>query len=832
MAATGAVRWRSTSAMLPKVLPRRFPGLLATPLAPTAPRTLLSPPWRHRASMTTAAAAAMVALRRRRASSWRGVSLAATEETVQARSASSSSTSPSPSPGLDLKLAMVMAGFSFDSYTLIDDCSGIWACDGGGGGIGAVKKVLLAPAFVTEAYQGILRVRPLEVKGLDLHVATGVAVAFRMASASPWALQASTRSSMKRGLFSMLRSGATWRDEDDSLYLYVPRVLGEEPAAMEPRLELELQICNIVGALGHVKGRASLPLSALLARGVEGSLRELSVELEAVPHPDGEEETADEEEQRPLILELQLHYDSFPGQAAGGEGTAAAPPPLALQEVMPVVRDWRNRWGTAVPSEVLRPQVKMLTDGQLQAALRGRGLPCLGEGRDAMIGRLKKVLEAEEKLRSADSSTWDVLEGLVGSSAREGLEGTLGTLGWAKEAIGGDVLGAVGAGLSTGASYVSGVEELLQGDFQGAWRKRMEVVEASKTEEGRQALSRKVDVAMQAVRQQAMLRLANGMELMSVRRGAWKMLESAVLLETDSAENFKDYEQLAYLEAESTNTECYVWRLQHRQRLLVTFRGTSDFGDVLTDISAIPKDLGEQGRVHSGFHSAYASIKDALQATLALGCGGDAAGWEVLFTGHSLGGALATLAALDVAQAPTSTPLAGAQVLMCSFGAPRVGDDRFATRYDECVPNSWRVYSKSDIIPTVPPTSLFGFRHGGIGVELDPSTNTLTVRGRTAATAKLAAAAAAAAAEERRRREEQEAEEQEGGFGLPIPLPGVSASNDVWAAFDKDELQELREVLGAGTQVVSEHMEDNYFSRIRECLSAELKKRPPELREA
>jgi len=362
---------------------------------------------------------------------------------------------------------------------------------------------------------------------------------------------------------------------------------------------------------------------------------------------------------------------------------------------------------------------------------------------------------------------------------------------------------------------------LLRGDFKGAMDMRGKVMQAAMTEDGRGALQRKVGAAVSRARQQAMLRLAGGMELMSVRRGAWKMLEQAVLDEGGGSENFGDYEPLAYLEARTTNTECWVWRLQSRRRLIVAFRGTSDFGDVLVDIAAVPRELGELGTVHDGFSRAYASIREALHAVLARGCLGDAEGWEVLFTGHSLGGALSTLASLDFAReggldclTADSSPslpatLKGASLTACTFGAPRVGSARLCAACDESVPNTWRIYSSSDIIPTVPPTTLFGFRHPGIAVELDPAVNQLLVRGRNPGLQ-------AAAAEEEENAREVNAAAKEAG----------AKRGDVWSSFDAAELSELRRVLGTGTQAVGEHMEDNYFRRIQECLSAHISSRP------
>ncbi len=52
--------------------------------------------------------------------------------------------------------------------------------------------------------------------------------------------------------------------------------------------------------------------------------------------------------------------------------------------------------------------------------------------------------------------------------------------------------------------------------------------------------------------------------------------------------------------------------------------------------------------------------------------------------GHSLGGALATLAAYDLA-----TELALPHVHCVTFGAPRVGNSVFVSDYDRHVPDTW-----------------------------------------------------------------------------------------------------------------------------------------------
>jgi predicted lipase len=71
---------------------------------------------------------------------------------------------------------------------------------------------------------------------------------------------------------------------------------------------------------------------------------------------------------------------------------------------------------------------------------------------------------------------------------------------------------------------------------------------------------------------------------------------------------------------------------------------------------------------------------------------------SVTICGHSLGGALATLLALDVA---ANTAYKDPSVY--TFGSPRTGDSLFASTYDQVVKNSYRIANRLDIVPTLPP---------------------------------------------------------------------------------------------------------------------------------
>ncbi|VDO31915.1 unnamed protein product [Haemonchus placei] len=75
------------------------------------------------------------------------------------------------------------------------------------------------------------------------------------------------------------------------------------------------------------------------------------------------------------------------------------------------------------------------------------------------------------------------------------------------------------------------------------------------------------------------------------------------------------------------------------------------------------------------------------------------AGYKTVFTGHSLGGALAALAAARTAKQGFRT---GDQITMYTYGEPRVGDAQFATNFDAMIKDSYRVVFRRDIVPHLP----------------------------------------------------------------------------------------------------------------------------------
>jgi hypothetical protein len=134
---------------------------------------------------------------------------------------------------------------------------------------------------------------------------------------------------------------------------------------------------------------------------------------------------------------------------------------------------------------------------------------------------------------------------------------------------------------------------------------------------------------------------------------------------------------------------------------LLAFRGTSNPGQWLRDARFFPVTY-DWGHVHVGFRDGVGEV----EAALAEFDGVASAAKHVWLTGHSLGGALALIAA---ARLKMKT---GVRALVHTYGQPAVGLNDFAERFSVEMPSRlWRFVNQSDIVTRVPP---WPYRHTGI----------------------------------------------------------------------------------------------------------------------
>ena len=159
------------------------------------------------------------------------------------------------------------------------------------------------------------------------------------------------------------------------------------------------------------------------------------------------------------------------------------------------------------------------------------------------------------------------------------------------------------------------------------------------------------------------------------------------------------------------------------ETVIVSFRGTRETADwFVSNFRWFPVNLKSKSRgikVHRGFQQTLLNYRDKTTGLKSI----DALwkhladldllkGRKVVLTGHSLGGALATLFAVQLREKhPEYTRESLVEIV--TFGAPSVGLQQFKEFYGELNDLTLRIINGSDIVPFTPP---FLYHH--IGSEM------------------------------------------------------------------------------------------------------------------
>lgn len=172
--------------------------------------------------------------------------------------------------------------------------------------------------------------------------------------------------------------------------------------------------------------------------------------------------------------------------------------------------------------------------------------------------------------------------------------------------------------------------------------------------------------------------------------------------------------QLAYRWPDNTKNEVGAWGLTEFQAfdaqetqafiagdarmLILSFRGTEQkLRDWLTDFDAMLVG-GPGGYVHEGFLTGLSYVWRDIWSYLHT----QRKGRTLWVTGHSLGGALATLAVARM-RLEKAEPVSG----MYTYGQPRVGNQQFARNFDADFGGAaFRYVNNNDIVPRVPMRSM------------------------------------------------------------------------------------------------------------------------------
>jgi hypothetical protein len=125
--------------------------------------------------------------------------------------------------------------------------------------------------------------------------------------------------------------------------------------------------------------------------------------------------------------------------------------------------------------------------------------------------------------------------------------------------------------------------------------------------------------------------------------------------------------------------------------------------DWVTNVQVLPVPYDHQGLVHQGFLQALDDVWEPVKTHLALLRQPGSPPRTLWITGHSLGGALAILAADYARQA--GLPVQG----VYTFGSPRMGDRGFKQEYTQSglAQKTYRMINNHDPVPRVPPPILY-----------------------------------------------------------------------------------------------------------------------------
>lgn len=208
--------------------------------------------------------------------------------------------------------------------------------------------------------------------------------------------------------------------------------------------------------------------------------------------------------------------------------------------------------------------------------------------------------------------------------------------------------------------------------------------------------------------------------------------------DTPKVENFKltqdvfKFTVAEYIKDKETDTHVLV--IDGADRIVIAFKGTTSTKNLKTDINMfysnaralLPTQIGEEdlegdaaakenpvlksriwrrAKIHKGFAVAYAAVGPRLLSIIKKLQ--DDKRRPVFLTGHSLGGALATVCSIDLF---LRLGLTRKEIFVSTFGAPRVGNRQFWNIYNENVPSHWRIVVGPDVVAKLPKV---GYVHVG-----------------------------------------------------------------------------------------------------------------------
>ncbi len=169
-----------------------------------------------------------------------------------------------------------------------------------------------------------------------------------------------------------------------------------------------------------------------------------------------------------------------------------------------------------------------------------------------------------------------------------------------------------------------------------------------------------------------------------------------------------------------------ILQAQESGDVVVAIRGTEGIKEWVQDAKFLKRQftrVAGAGETEDGFTDVYDSMKvgqGAGAATVVRWLGEHP--WKrpatsLTICGHSLGGALATLLALDVA---ANAEAAFQNPIVYTYASPRTGDEQFVAKYNQLVATTNRLVDNADLVPKLPADP--PYEHVVDAIEMDSFT--------------------------------------------------------------------------------------------------------------
>lgn len=168
-------------------------------------------------------------------------------------------------------------------------------------------------------------------------------------------------------------------------------------------------------------------------------------------------------------------------------------------------------------------------------------------------------------------------------------------------------------------------------------------------------------------------------------------------------ECFQNLSKQPILVESDIDCQCYL-SIFNKNSILVAFRGSQELRDWLTDANIIRVNMdlhnvpdNERPKAHWGILRQFRSVEDKITNYIDKSLEENKNIKNIVYTGHSLGGGLATIALMNYSHKYTNL-----KHMCVTFGAPRVGDKDFRKRFESKSSFSKRYVNYYDPVPSLP----------------------------------------------------------------------------------------------------------------------------------